>query len=289
MLINHNKSGILIFKDKHNISENEGNILGIPIVKKYAYLGVVINHKLNLDSHYSKLKKKIRFIRYKLHYVFNKNSLKFRLNCFQIFIAPLFSHINGILFYSRATDKERFMRLWRTTLKSFIGLKKNCNNSFLKEFYPYDFISRMHLNFRREKQNLRNRMNFLLNEEIINKQLILCQAVDITPSKISLNAFSKITTILNLIGKKISPTRRFRISDLTGYFDAPVLQVVSHCIRPTPGDPIVFCARKLIDTLNAGGVLGLCRLITPLEANIDSSDEINLAITNRAQNHTEPH
>lgn len=63
MLLNKKKCGIIIVSRNKKLSKSEseiGNILGIPLVETYKYLGVTLDKSLSPAPHLEKLKIKIK-------------------------------------------------------------------------------------------------------------------------------------------------------------------------------------------------------------------------------------
>ena len=59
MIINKKKSGIIKFKKKDSNQPQEQEIEGIPIVKQYKYLGIIIDQKMSMEPQLEFLKNKI--------------------------------------------------------------------------------------------------------------------------------------------------------------------------------------------------------------------------------------
>ena len=63
--VNKKKSGIMILKNK---IETNDKIDGYPIINKYKYLGIMINDKMNIQSHIGNIDKKLKNILKKIIY-----------------------------------------------------------------------------------------------------------------------------------------------------------------------------------------------------------------------------
>lgn len=105
--LNKKKCGLIILFDKKEYFKEVNDIEGVPRVTSYKYLGLIIDDKLKFDIHIKKMRKKIRFICTKLRFLFKKSSIKFRRNCFELFVSPLFLYILGPLFYFDVVVKKQ--------------------------------------------------------------------------------------------------------------------------------------------------------------------------------------
>ena len=78
MTVNKNKCGILIYSKKGKKltkkEKQEKEILGIPIVSEYKYLGITINKGLQPTPHLELLKEKVNNFR-RLAYILDKNKI----------------------------------------------------------------------------------------------------------------------------------------------------------------------------------------------------------------------
>jgi len=92
MILNKKKSAIVEFLPRHGQSRfiEAESLLGIPVERKYKYLGLWLNQKLTLDDQIEHIKKKSKFIKVKLGPVLTNSSLGYRKNLWELFIRPLF-------------------------------------------------------------------------------------------------------------------------------------------------------------------------------------------------------
>jgi hypothetical protein len=278
MHLNKKKSAVMIYKDPFKDQNDNPNrsILGIPVVRKYKYLGITLNDELNLKDHFSHMRKKVNFIKSKLFFVFRKSSIRFRRNCFEVFVCPLFHQLVPFLYYGRATDKAIAHRLWKVQLKKFLNLKINTNDEDLRCFQPYDFINKLKTDFARHQPMIQSRQGELLDVSIQNKQKILREPSSDFKQLIRKDPHNEITTILNMIGKKLVNNRRITRNALITYFEMPLQQVIKSVPEPfesasnTTSEILqnrsIF--QKKVDNIRKtrkdSGPDGVYRLITPL-------------------------
>ena len=173
MKLNKEKSGLMILFDKRGTFKNVENLLQIPRVSKYKYLGLTIDDKLDFSPHYKATKKKIYFISTKVYFLFKKSSLRFRRNCFELFISPLFLHIMCPFFYMDAKVKNKFMALWRTSFKKLMGLKKNTDKRVVELLKPYQFLDKVFETNECMKKKIFERLGEKISHEIVSKQKLL--------------------------------------------------------------------------------------------------------------------
>ena len=287
MQLNKNKSGILTINRKEEMQEGE-NIEGIPLVRTYKYLGIIINEKFDIKDHIKSLKRKINFIQRKFFYVFRKNSVKFRINSFQVFMSPLFSHLNGILYFMNQTEKMKIINLWKRTFKKFLGIKINTRNELLMEFLPYDFKERLIQDTIRYDEKLKERLDECLDRTIEQKQNFFQRNQNLSPNKIQSSCIDSITTLLNLIGKKCEWTnRRIKEQDLKTYFNTDLEKVIRHALDPPPhveSSPYLLALDRLMTALKNNGIRGVTELILPDRSaeniSISSANAIEIAVRN---------
>lgn len=276
MTLNKKKSAILIMKDRHKLRRDLKQIRNIPIVRMYKYLGITINEEWNFNDHFDKLKKKINFIKYKLHFVSKKSSIRFRRNCFKVFICPLFRHTYGLLYYAKATDKERLCRLWRTSFKSFIGLKQNTPKSILDIFLPYDFLEDMKSTFQDVKHKVRNRYNERLSQEIERKQKIMRNRPNNNYEKvISRYSSSFIVRINNMTGKKIR-NRRIKKRDFIRFFGCSFENLTRVALNPTISPILLQKLQILENKLKNEGFAGFAKLLFETQSPEHSDEALSI-------------
>jgi len=145
MVLNKKKSAIVEFLPRMAKSEflSAKTILDVPIEKKYKYLGLWLNQKLNLDDQTVHIKKKCDFIKTKLGPVLQLCSLEYRRNLWEIFIKPLFEFT--LTLYGTETSvsrKESVQRLLKYTFKSFTKISRTTSDRIIRELSGYDLDER---------------------------------------------------------------------------------------------------------------------------------------------------
>jgi len=138
--LNKSKSGIMEFiprrKRRQIIQES---ISGIPIVKKYKYLGLWMNSKLTMDDQIDHILSKSTFILHKLYPILEKVSLDYRTNLWRVFIEPLFLFTFPLLGREDAEYRiTRLERVFKQTIKKFMLLKKTVPDRILNRLVDID-------------------------------------------------------------------------------------------------------------------------------------------------------
>ena len=121
---------------------------------------------------------------------------------------------------------------------------------------------------------IHSRQGELLDATIATKQKILREPSSDFKQPIRKDPLNEITTLLNLIGKKLDNGRRITRDALTSYFDRPLQQVIKSALEPldpTTNDEIIesrTAFRRKVDNFRKtrldSGPNGIYRLITPL-------------------------
>jgi hypothetical protein len=235
MKMNKKKSGILLLNKKKEEPLPEP-LNGIPYVETYKYLGVVMNSQFTIKDHIKKLEKKINFICCKLYYVFKKNSIKFRINSFNVFIAPLFSQMNGLIYFMNKSEKTKYLGLWKLTLKRMIGLNRNVKNTIFNKFVPYNPIKKILEDKSKYKEQINERFQEEFDERIETTQDIFNIDHEQTFTRINKKANCFIITLLKTIGKKIRRRKRLKSGHLEEYFNMELEKIVETSLTD-PDEP----------------------------------------------------
>jgi hypothetical protein len=239
MALNKSKSGILTIFPKKPNDENPqpiDHIKEIPLVEKYKYLGIVIDKNASLNLHMNDLKKKVGFIRHRYSFIFSKNSIRFRRNAFQVFIAPLFTQLCGAFIYLRSQDKTKLLKLWKGAFKKFMGLKNKTGDKIIKYLLPFNFTNYSICVFRKTQSLLDQKFNKKISEDPFEKQKIL-RTHERTPTKkikIALNHIPNITRLINKIGTKtINMGYGPSMNDLETIIGLPIVKILEISLNPT--------------------------------------------------------
>ena len=75
-------------------SEKLKEVEGIPILKKYRYLGVVLTDSFSVNCHLNNVKSKAAYIRGKMWPFIRKGNVKFRISMFKILVDSLFRYFS---------------------------------------------------------------------------------------------------------------------------------------------------------------------------------------------------
>ena len=87
MMLNTKKSAIIYFDFNANISPpTDTEIMDIPLVKDYKYLGLIINNRLTTHDHLENISRKINYLTLQLFPIRKRQNTKLNLNYFKIFI-----------------------------------------------------------------------------------------------------------------------------------------------------------------------------------------------------------
>jgi len=127
--------------------------LGIPVVKKYKYLGLWLNSKLSLDDQLEHIRKKSKFIKAKLSPVLSTTSLDYRKNLWALFIRPLFEFTLPLHKIEVACSrKEELRRLLKFTFKSFTRISKTTPDRIVYKLCGYNIDERAEENHKIQGQ-----------------------------------------------------------------------------------------------------------------------------------------
>ena len=112
----------------------------IPIVRKYKYLGIFVNNRLNITDHLSFLKKKTDYIINSFLSVRKASqSAKFCFNTWQLFIRPLLDYTNVYLNYVTTKDREATWTMYRQTARRMLFLKPYTSKLNIDSFIQYSY------------------------------------------------------------------------------------------------------------------------------------------------------
>src|SRR6185369_7658803 len=106
----------------------KAEIAGIPICKKYKYLGTQLDPKLTSEPQIKKIKKKAGGLYAKLYPYLIQASADGRRDMFMTMVAPLFNAAHILLHYEPSKSRRsKLERVWRGTLKQFMMVSKRTN------------------------------------------------------------------------------------------------------------------------------------------------------------------
>jgi hypothetical protein len=146
LALNPRKSGILEFKSRHAKAGGlvvGSEVLGIPVVSEYKYLGFVVTGKLGLETHLKTIETRANWIFVKLWHVLRNASLTYRINLWTLLIRPLFEIM--IIPYALEpadSNKSKVKTLFRKVFKRFTFLKKNVRDSIVSQLTGVDLDRR---------------------------------------------------------------------------------------------------------------------------------------------------
>ena len=149
--LNPDKSGIMEVTPKRrkgrlNLIES---IEGIPIVKEYKYLGLILDQKLSGDTHIKKLfgwkedggKRhlgKIEFIKNNLRALISNISVDYRMNLWQLLIKPLFLPLVMMSNFLCLTNQKIIETKLRKSVKWALGLSMTTPNETVGQLISID-------------------------------------------------------------------------------------------------------------------------------------------------------
>jgi hypothetical protein len=165
--LNKSKSGIVEFMGRHSKPYlNCQNILGIPVLTEYKYLGLWINSKLTLDKQIKHIYKKNLFIKSKLAPILDRASLDYRKNLWTTFIRPLLEFCLPMYWNEPAkTNRELLERVVRSTFKSMTKLSKTTPNFVVKALCGFKVERRSRYLVELSRLKWEARLNRTLSED----------------------------------------------------------------------------------------------------------------------------
>lgn len=124
MELNKYKSGIIHFQYKDR-QDDPPDLEGIPLAKRYKYLGTILNEDLDLEDHLSTLTRKISFIRLQLYGIRKLSKIHLNLNLFKLLITPLYRMAFSLFLTASFQHKQKFIAHFKSQLKKFLCLPRN--------------------------------------------------------------------------------------------------------------------------------------------------------------------
>ena len=171
MKLNKKKSGIMVFapredkdipcmilttkkiqKGKRIIFEKEWipackEIMGIPLVNEYKYLGTRLDCKLTMKKQLDFIKEKANFRFTRLYPYLSNATAGGRKDMWRTMICPLFNALLALLYFEPSKlNKEKVLKLWRETFKRFMIIPKNTKTELVDEMIGIDFEDLIYVN-----------------------------------------------------------------------------------------------------------------------------------------------
>ena len=144
MLLNKKKSAIVIFSSrrKRKIPDLGEQLLGIPIIKQYKYLGTILDSKLTLGPQMKHIKKKVGHLFVQLYPYLKTATADARRDMWQTMTAPLFNATLALHHFEPSKyGKENIRRLWRMTFKRFLMISHRNSTVLVDELMNRDITT----------------------------------------------------------------------------------------------------------------------------------------------------
>ncbi len=162
--LNPSKSGVMYVCGRRKNTLNLEQIEGIPLVKEYKYLGIVLTQNWSIDKMIEHFSSSSQRLYHKMSIILHKTSTYFRVNMWKLFIYPLLRMILIPYFYeSRITLKRKLQLEVKKSLKAFLGLNPKARDSLLNQI--------IHLNIDELSENMKNIAEWKWNSHIANNNL----------------------------------------------------------------------------------------------------------------------
>ena len=90
-------------------------MIGVPVVRTYKYLGMMLNGQLDIKDHLKLINKKANYITYKLYGLRMLDDTRININMFRVFVLPSYRLAHTL--YARLSTGEqeavdRHLRVW---------------------------------------------------------------------------------------------------------------------------------------------------------------------------------
>ena len=180
--LNESKSGVVellprIGPFRPSFKEND-KIEGIPVVKKYKYLGTWITSKFSMDAQLTHMKHKIDFLSTKLFPLLHDASLSLRINLWEVFAKPLFDQLAHLYHTDKAkTNKFRAERLLKYSFKRFTLLAKSIPDQIIYHLSGYSLANRALIINSRDEFKLGRRMGKDSSYPSLETTMVKCNAI----------------------------------------------------------------------------------------------------------------
>lgn len=129
MLINKNKSGIMLFDC--NLPRGQ-DTLGYPVVSRYRYLGFHVTPQLLMSDHIKAISGKVVYLRGQLAPVLRKGQVRFNVSLFRTLMMPLYRLSFPLYDLSSQGEKDHLRVAIRKQTRAFLGLPPNSPNRIVR-------------------------------------------------------------------------------------------------------------------------------------------------------------
>jgi hypothetical protein len=139
--INFKKSGILnIVKTTRTPKIIQEEIFGnYPVVKKYKYLGVWLDEKLDPKTHIEAYKNKIGYLINRFRIIPKKSvTPRFLINLWTLVIRPVFDYAFCLAKLKNKTGENLYLSEEMKSFKNLMSLRKSASNELIKHLIGYD-------------------------------------------------------------------------------------------------------------------------------------------------------
>ena len=125
LIINKNKSGIMYLNEEQT---NRQQILGVPCVNQYKYLGTWLDQNLDPMTHLKALENKMSILSRKFYALRKQGNIKFNINIFKIFILPNIKMLATLYNETNPRNKGKILVILRRKIRDFCLLPRNSPN-----------------------------------------------------------------------------------------------------------------------------------------------------------------
>jgi len=139
--INYKKSGILnIIKTTRTPKIiKEEMIENYPVVKKYKYLGVWLDEKLNPKTHIESYRQKIGYLINRFRIIPKKSiTPRFLINLWTLVIRPVFDYAFCLAKLKNKTGEKLYLAEELQSFKKLMSLRRSTSNLLIKNLIGYD-------------------------------------------------------------------------------------------------------------------------------------------------------
>jgi hypothetical protein len=131
MSMNKRKCGILRTGSKSNVTGFK-SIAGVPVVRKYRYLGLWLTETISPIFHIAGLRDRLKWVTGKLKIIpIEERTPRLMGNFWQVFVRPLIELASGFEWVCCDSWRETLANLWRVSFRRCLGLGMSVNNEIV--------------------------------------------------------------------------------------------------------------------------------------------------------------